>query len=674
MNLRTRLLTILLPALVGMLAFAVLTSVQHWQEAAALRQVERQSVFLGTVGALVHELQTERGLSAGFLAGKGQRFRDELGSQRAKSDKLLAQYQAESADQGRAAALAPLRAPIEEAAKALTATVGRRAQIDDLTLPGAESFAGYTSAIDRLLAIVGKAAEQAELRAIARGAAASYAFAYAKEYAGRERATLNNVFVAGAFDGALFRRFLSIVSAQDVYLAQFDLYASPEARQAQATLVQGDDVGEAAAIRAQALAATVGAPLDVEPARWFRVITGKIDRMHEVENALAAESARRIAAESTRAVRAAWLAVLVSLVAAGLAVWLGIWQGRNILRLLGGEPEYAAEVARRVAAGDLAQPVVTAEGDTGSLLAGMKDMQQKLRGVVGKIGEATDSVGTAAAALFAVSVQTAHSTQTLAAKTSMVAVAAEESSATAGSVAASMEQSSSNLISVAGATEEMSATIGEIAANSEKARSISAEAGAQAASVSMMMQELGRAAQDIGKVTETITDISSQTNLLALNATLEAARAGAAGKGFAVVATEIKELAKQAAAATEDIKSKIASVQSSAGSAIADIAKITAVIAEVGHLVASIATAVEEQAAVTRDVAGNVAQASVSVGDANEGVAQSAQATQSVAAEIAGISGATGEIRAAGEQVQASAAEMKRLAEELRTLVGSFSV
>ena len=52
-------------------------------------------------------------------------------------------------------------------------------------------------------------------------------------------------------------------------------------------------------------------------------------------------------------------------------------------------------------------------------------------------------------------------------------------------------------------------------------------------------------ANTIGKVTETITDISNQIRLPALNATIEAARAGDAGKGFAVVAAEIKDLAKQ---------------------------------------------------------------------------------------------------------------------------------
>jgi hemerythrin-like metal-binding protein len=188
------------------------------------------------------------------------------------------------------------------------------------------------------------------------------------------------------------------------------------------------------------------------------------------------------------------------------------------------------------------------------------------------------------------------------------------------------------------------------------------------------MHQLGQAAQEIGVVTETITDISSQTNLLALNATIEAARAGSAGKGFAVVANEIKELARQTAGATEDIKAKIGGVQSSAGSAIADIEKITSVIDEVGHLVAGIATAIEEQATVTRDVAGNIAQASAGVQESTERVAQTASVSRSMAADIASVDAAASEIRAGGEQVQASAAELSHLSEQLRNLVGQFKL
>jgi methyl-accepting chemotaxis protein len=95
----------------------------------------------------------------------------------------------------------------------------------------------------------------------------------------------------------------------------------------------------------------------------------------------------------------------------------------------------------------------------------------------------------------------------------------------------------------------------------QPARAISDQAVDKAGETSGQMDGLGQAAEGIGKVVETITEISEQVNLLALNATIEAARAGEAGKGFAVVANEIKELAKQTSTATLEIKEKIANIQ-----------------------------------------------------------------------------------------------------------------
>jgi methyl-accepting chemotaxis protein len=297
-----------------------------------------------------------------------------------------------------------------------------------------------------------------------------------------------------------------------------------------------------------------------------------------------------------------------------------------------------------------------------------------LRGSLIQVRDSVVTLSTASTGLSTISSELTYSAGETSSRMSMVAAAAEEMSANTNSVASGMEQASTNLHSVGIATEEMTATIGEIAGNSEKARRITGQAVALADHISESVRGLGQAAQEIGKVTETITNISNQTHLLALNATIEAARAGAAGKGFAVVATEIKELAQQTATATEDIKAKVEGVQTSTTAAVEDIARISQVIRDVSEIVTTIATAIEEQSVVTRDIAGNIAQATSGVKESNEQIAQISNVTHSVASDINIVSATGSQISEGSTEVQNSAMELSKMAEHLNSMLRQFKL
>ena len=351
----------------------------------------------------------------------------------------------------------------------------------------------------------------------------------------------------------------------------------------------------------------------------------------------------------------------------GLALWIAVTIKKSMA--------YAVDISTRVAGGDLTQEIkVSGQDEIGILLSAMKRMVDNLNHMFIDISKGVETLSSSSTELSAISQQMAASSEQSAGKSASVATASEEMSANMNSVAAAAEQASQNVGIVASATEEMSSTIQEIAQNTEKGRSISLEAVKQTTNASKKMEQLGRAALSVGKVTETITDISEQTNLLALNATIEAARAGEAGKGFAVVANEIKELARQTAEATRQIRQQIEDMQVSTENSVEEIKQVTEIINEVNDVVGNIASAIEEQSIATKEIAGNVAQASQGIQEVTQNVAEASTVSADISTDITEVNTASQEIANASSQVRISSEELSALSERLKGMVDQFQI
>lgn len=365
------------------------------------------------------------------------------------------------------------------------------------------------------------------------------------------------------------------------------------------------------------------------------------------------------------------LNLVVSAIALGIVSIVLLISTRNILGPINAAVAGLKDIAQ--GEGDLTMRLqVKSKDEVGELAQWFNLFIEKLQYIIKDVASGVNTLSSSSTELTLISEQMNLGAQDASNKSNTVAVAAEEMSANMNNVAAAMEQSSMNTNLVATASEEMSSTISEIAQNAEKARSISENASKKATEASVNINELGESAKSIGKIVETITDISDQVNLLALNATIEAARAGEAGKGFAVVANEIKELAKQTAASSSDIKEKVSSIQNITEKTVMQIAEINDVISNVNEVVIGIATAVEEQTAATSEISSNVSQMAQGVQEVNGNVSQSSCVATEIAKDIIAVSSISSEMLASSAHVNSSAQSLTALAGQLNQMVGQF--
>jgi C4-dicarboxylate-specific signal transduction histidine kinase len=131
-----------------------------------------------------------------------------------------------------------------------------------------------------------------------------------------------------------------------------------------------------------------------------------LDELNRNQGRLMDSAARKVG-EAYRTARDA-LIVLVA-VAALFSIAITYFISRSLLRQLGGEPDYAAAIARRIAAGDLSSRIAIGDSDHSSLLYAMSGMRDtlvdrgnalqaansELAATIGKLGETIDTLNRA---------------------------------------------------------------------------------------------------------------------------------------------------------------------------------------------------------------------------------------------------------------------------------------
>ncbi|WP_300528473.1 nitrate- and nitrite sensing domain-containing protein [Maricaulis sp.] len=638
---------------IGLLVFAFMFVGSQQRQSAEMARLAELTAFGGNISAVIHELQRERGNTAGFIGSQGgEVFRDRLARQRDVTDRVIAQYYQAFEAKNLALYSEAYAAQVERANDLLEAIAAHRDAVDALQINLGAGVAPYTTTINAFLEAYVEEVHESRDAEMTEGMISLLNLMEAKENAGIERAIGANSFGQAAVPRSNHQRVYNLRAAQDAYIHEFKMVMG-ETWAARFDETIAPTQAEVDRFRAILVEAGYGAAVpEGQGGAWFDASTRRIDAMMEVEtefNQYLYDQAQEKLATSNRAtliVFAVALLVTIGTIWLSVVVTLGvvspikriatnlddITQGCDKIDIKGAE--------RQDEIGSLARAAKAFLADSAQrrMLERKQAEQEKA-----SLEQRTTMMRTMSEEVESSSERSLGRVVTSATDIRERAMSVRESLVTASETAQTMVDEATRSREQSGEAAEQAdqliVAINEVTEQITRSDELARDAVQRAEVSSQTVGELRDAASQIGNFVEIINDLAEQTNLLALNATIEAARAGEAGKGFAVVASEVKALASQTNKSASEIHERVAGIQDRTAEAVDAISAISGSIATLSEVTTAVSAAMEEQRASTesfRTFVEETRQATGRVAGGVQSISEAAEKAASEAREFAG--------------------------------------
>ena len=565
---------------------------------------------------LVHELQKERGATAGFIGSNGTSFKNILKEQRvltnSQNDKRTTFWQNNNEH---SPVIVELHNTINQQLNELSKI---RANVDSQSISLKEALTYYTTLNAKLLSVSKTISLLSNQAHITKAMIAYYYFLQGKERAGIERAVLSHVFSVDQFSSESLSRVINLISQQNTYFDNFKDLSNAENIDYFANAMKNPAVLEVEKLRKIAMEKSSIGQFGIDASYWFEQATGRIKQLKQVENKLDKSVMQLTHSIMDEANYSLIVCIAVILLISVLVTIISL--------------AVIKDLDNRIK--DLMRIFSKVRKENDLTVRGQYNDQSELGTISNALNLTLENFSVALSNITSASVSLSSE--------------AEETAQTCEYSFKNIEEQQAEIVLVATAIEELSTTVKEVAMNtqgaSDAAKSTDNEAKAgleivqksyqsiedlaeEISDLSVKITSLHESSLNITNIVDVIKSVAAQTNLLALNAAIEAARAGEQGRGFAVVADEVRTLALRTQDSTNEIENFISELQGNANLAFTVIensqnkakeavdnsknveqvlSNITGSISNIFSLTEQVAAAVEEQSIVTQDVARNV--------------------------------------------------------------------
>ncbi len=220
-SIKIKMAILALVPLLGLLYFSTALIQQSYDENHNMQSIKKIVLFTTSMSSLVHSLQSERSVSAGYLASNGKKFSRELSINRKNVDKELSTFQTLVSTLDMSKYSSKFRLKIEKTLNQLTQLDAVRKEVDNATISlndMLEYFMNVNGAFLSSIAEIAKMSTDAKISMELNGYSA---YSLAKEKAAAQEATLNYVFIKNIYPSGIKDKVIALKAQEDRYMNSF---------------------------------------------------------------------------------------------------------------------------------------------------------------------------------------------------------------------------------------------------------------------------------------------------------------------------------------------------------------------------------------------------------------------------------------------------------------------
>ncbi len=531
------------------LSYQVGTDIFKEYENVTSAHKEKEYITLGVaVSSLVHELQKERGLSAGYLSSGGKKFKLQLQEQYSKSDMKLKELHTllNALDENEKELL--FFRNVQKALGSLASLKSIRSRVWALKLPKAKAVGYYTAINTTLLDTVGSIIKDLKDDKIIRETSAFVSFLRAKERAGLIRAVGSGAYAAKKFPPKAKIKLASLVSQQKAFFKDFTTLVDEEVLLDFEKLQRSDTTSRLHQMVTQLLSASKEEDFIYDANSFFGAATEYINALKSLENSIADKLVEIIEATSQQAKSALYKMLVANTIIIILVILIGYLVQRSVSSVV---TALGAFMHKLSSTNDLTlRSHIQSRDELGEIVKDLNDLIENFEGLVNEAKDSSSKNAQIASELSKTAKSVGESVESSTSIIDSAVVQANDIKNNIDSSIAEAVVSKDDVIKAKDILAEASGDVIKLAHEVQNSAELEAE-------LSGKMETLTQEASQVKEVLNVISEIAEQTNLLALNAAIEAARAGEHGRGFAVVADEVRKLAERTQKSLTEINSTI---------------------------------------------------------------------------------------------------------------------